>query len=166
MVSGTRGPNESYYRNLASDGTTLYWLLDDDQVFSLPVAGGTRSTLANTPDPWELTADANNAYWIDFDGAAYQLPKNGSGLITLYNAPSTSGHSIAVDSTTVYLGENYGNEYGYIVAVPIGGGAATTLMTTSSGSQNAVAIAVDSTSLYWAQGNGYATGSIMKLTPK
>jgi len=73
-----------------------------------------------------------------------------------------------VDATRVYWTLLTAGPYGgAVMAVPIAGGAATALAT---GQPGLAGIAVDATSVYWADmgtdANHFADGAVMRLTPK
>jgi hypothetical protein len=126
---------------MAVDATDLYVLGDSGaSLWKVSLANGARTTLAPITDrPYALALDATNVYWAGV-GALKQLPKTGGAPVTLaVGEPS----GVAVDATTVYFTDF---QAGTVAAVPIGGGAAVTLV---SGLRYPSAVAVDATNVYF-----------------
>jgi hypothetical protein len=111
-----------------------------------------------------IAVDSVNLYWVQAGafGPVRQQPLDGgpAAVIATENGP----WDVAVDQSFVYFSAPNGGPMatGSIEKVPIGGGNRVTLALTALG-QFPQAIAIDSTSVYWAN-NG--DGSIMRVTPK
>jgi hypothetical protein len=170
---------------IAVDATHVYWanvgtladagggiISGTGSIVKTPVGGGVPVTLASGQAlPTGIVVDATNVYWTnegDSDpssapvGTVMSVPLGGGAAITLASGQSMP-QSIAVDATSVYwtnessMLEGMGGVLvsGYAVKVPLGGGAVTTLASSSGPSAG---IAVDATNVYWAAG-----GNVMSV---
>jgi sugar lactone lactonase YvrE len=143
---------------LAVDDTGVYWV--GSGIFHAPPGGGTVTTLAPAPSgATGLAIDAANVYWCGDVSQSYALqitPKAGGTTRVL--VPDQFGATFfATDGQNVYWTTGLGD--GSVFKVPVAGGSPVTL--TSSTGQVAP-LALDDTSVYWANGDG----SVMRLTPK
>jgi hypothetical protein len=140
---------------------TVYWTVyegvEGGSILSIPVDGGTSTTIAAQQNhPWGLAVDDQNVYWVNYAnsdlleftgitsdaGSVMQAPLDGGSPLALATGV-TSPFGIAIDETNVYFTTSDGN----VESVPIGGGAATTLMANQALPRG---IAVDRTYVYWA----------------
>lgn len=152
----------------------------EGNVVSIPVGGGTPTTLASESGYLtSIAVDSTSVYWTDYglsqeatntNGLVLKAPLGGGTPTTLASGQHDPS-AIAVDATNVYWGnagtQGAGYTDGSVVKVPLGGGS---LVTIASG-QGVQGIAVDATSVYWTtQGvsgpTGAPTGMVMKFTPK
>jgi hypothetical protein len=88
----------------AISGASLYGG-SGENVASVPLAGGTISTLAVEQDVQSIVADANNVYWVAYGGAIKCVPVGGGSVVTLGVVPAGPEGTfaqIAVDATSVY----------------------------------------------------------------
>lgn len=138
---------------LAANATNVAWTTEGTTgtaagtVVTAPLAGGAATTLA--PDQGDVIAlamDATNVYWKS-DRSILKVSLAGGALSTLCTlSTSTAGASfaMAVDATNVYWTGRDGTS-GTLMKVPVGGGTATTLATSSDMFS---ALAIDATSAY------------------
>jgi hypothetical protein len=192
LASGQTTPSR-----IAVDRTNVYWTNDvPGTVMKMPIAGGTPIALATGQNqPYPLTVDATNVYY-GTQTSLMKVPLDGGGPVTLASgvlpigvavdssfAYFTSGASvmrvplaggttvtlatganpmfIVLDGTNVYWADD---NAGTVMKAPVAGGSATTL---ASGAGEAFGIAVDATSVYWADyGGSGGAGRVMKVTPK
>lgn len=156
--------------SLAVDSTGLYWTglsATEDGGFAgyvatMPVNGGTITTLAASPTPDGLAIDDVNVYWANqgtpamgyVDGALSSVPKTGGTMRMLVGgiyAPA----DIAVDSAHIY----WTDEQKLVGMAPIAGGSGVIL----SDSQNSpMHIVAESGVVYWC---AEAAREIIAQTP-
>lgn len=128
-------------------------------VMTVPLAGGTATTVAVSDNPRGIATDGANLYWVG-DNSVFALPLVGGSTATLavsWRLNGLNSGSIAVNPTSVYVGVNNQPIEGAIVRVPIGGGALTIL---ASG-QTPESVAVDATNVYWTNWSGTG-GSVVR----
>jgi hypothetical protein len=96
--------------SLAVGSTNLYWGDNDKQTIeTLPVHGGTRSTLATKQQtPFGMAVDAVNLYWSTAS-AVMELPLAG-GTPRAIATGQDNPWGIAIDATTVYWADYSGGQ--------------------------------------------------------
>jgi hypothetical protein len=126
--------------NIAVIGTTLYWTSSDSSQETLnatPLGGGTTTTVANSMVPIrQIVASGGTLYWLEFGpagdsmSAIRSVPGGGGPIGTVLSGFNAGVGTFAVDTTNVYYTIPAGpNAVGLVdlVAMPLAGGAATTL---------------------------------------
>jgi hypothetical protein len=146
-------------------------------VYSIPLAGGSLTTVATVPSSAGFALNAilglavvgANAYWIDpYNHSLYTVPLAGgsvSALATGIGVPTANPViSLAVTATTAYWAEagTYGGcciqaGTGTLKSVPLGGGTVTTVFT---GLDAPGALAIDGANAVWAESWRVARGPI------
>ena len=150
---------------IAVDSTSVYCGTYDSLV-KVPLAGGTVTTLAtNAPaDKFTvrtgLAVDSESVYWDDNTAqAVLKVPIGGGKTTTLARTAYLGGYfNLAIDATSVYWGDETGS-LGAVRSVPLGGGAPANLTKTKlrkAMTDYAVAVAVDTTNVYWTDPNAHA----------
>ena len=158
---GTHGANP--YGDLILSGSTLYGMTwyggnmtlsggyGDGTVFSIPVGGGTPTTLFNFDGThgdqpfgslilsgstlYGMTAGGGNMTLSGGygDGTVFSIPVGGSTPTTLFNFDGTHGAnpegSLILSGSTLYGMTKFGdtNNAGTVFSIPVGGGTPTTL---------------------------------------
>ncbi len=160
----------------------VYWS-DGQGLYAVPICGGATTTLASSPDAAGhafdvagLAVDAANLYWdtVTFgpSGPTYALnrmPQAGGATATLATAATGAGGAVVSDGTTVFFASgadcniNFSScPAGEILAVPVGGGAVTTLVMQQGAPISALAL--DASNVYFATaGQSAFTGSIARV---
>ena len=147
---GFLAENENQPAFLTADTSRVYWAnTDDGTIMAMPLAGGPQTTLASQQGrPVGVAVDASHVYWTNSgDGTIKTAPLTGDPVTT----PTTlfSGQrfptGLAVEAGILYWANSAD---GTINKGSVAGGAVTTL-TTDSGASG---LAVDSTHVYWTDG--------------
>jgi len=142
---------------IAVDGSNVYWVepTNPGAVFSVPIAGGARTTLATQQAQPNSIALANDSvYFTCFQFGILSVPLGGGVPVTVGRVLTPT--SVAADSANVYF--TSGDAVG---AVPFdAGGVAHSLVQMPPDLANNIAI--DSTSIYWTSGPGTVGGSLLK----
>lgn len=143
----------------AVDGSNVYWLeANTGIVRAAPKAGGTSTIVTQGPptggSSW-LAVDATSVVWTTSQpGMVFSTSKQSGGLDVLASAAGFEG--VALDKDHAYsfaLSPGTGPEH--LMAVPRAGGTAILL----GDAVNAFSLALDDTTVYWADG---AKGTIVK----
>jgi hypothetical protein len=149
--------------DIAVEGGTVYWTDWADQfagsVMTVPVSGGTPSTLVSGLDDAEaLAVNGTDVYWCSVIGVANpgsfvsSVPLSGGA----HDALGAGASILVLDATSVY-----GAAGTYIWRMPLDGGSMTTLV---SNQATITGLAVDSTSVYWTTANtSAAPGTLMQM---
>jgi len=138
-------------------------------VMEVGICGGMVQTLAtiqdSVPVAFQVALNTNNVYWLanDFESSPTisKCAKSGCGgsPTVLLTGPANSLGSIAVDNTSLYWTHYMVvPPYGYIMKMPIGGGAQTAL----TNQTNVVNIVTDSTDVYWLGTPPYFNAGLWK----
>ena len=176
-------------------GNTLYGMTrggganGDGAVFSIPVSGGTPTTLAsfsgtNGADPWgSLTLSANGSTFYGMtqqggaygDGAIFSVPVTGGTptILTSFNGTDGSGPegslTLSADGSTLYGMTQYGGTLGEgnIFSIPVTGGTPTTLFSfdTTNGRFPNASLTLSGSTLYGmvAQGGAHGDGLVFSI---
>jgi hypothetical protein len=185
LWSGIQQTPQYFPEGILVDGPTLYWTIGDGLVMRCSTGG-----CSNSPEhfwtgvPGSLQAatsgiaiDGTNVYWTNSQptmaGQVMQCAKgNCSGTVTTLAAGLSSPYGIAVDGANVYFtqvgatlldgGGVYGGP-GQVMRCAIGGcGGQPTVL--AGGLRRPLGIAVDATTVYWAEsGMGATDGQIVAL---
>jgi hypothetical protein len=147
---------------MTADSNNVYWVTPNGVVGSVPIAGGTMTTLASNQGSNDsgIAVDASNVYWANsYAGTILSVPITGGGFTTIVTG-QTRPSSVAVGGGYVYWTNNANP--GSVMKAPVGGGVAPTAIAT--GQAYPWGIAVDSTYVYWTTiGTNYpSTGTVLK----
>lgn len=164
---------------LATNGQELVWYESDtNAVATMPVAGGTPSTLVTVPETVQaLAVDSTAVYWATTAGHIARRALTGGTTTTLATGLHNPS-SLVVSGASLYFtdmqggsGTNVSTNLGTVQSMTIMGAERTTL---ASQQQGPTSIQADSRNLYWCNegtagpaGNfgdfGAETGSIVQL---
>jgi hypothetical protein len=151
---------------LALNATSLVWTAGNGSgpgvLFALPLAGGTRVTVANGSEPGLLAIDDVDAFWTEeYTSHLMRAPLAGGPSTPLYTGQYYVG--LAVDATDVYWIENKVPGFA-LKKMPKQGGTVVTLYSDPTWSSGRIlaGITTDANFVYWVVG-GYAIGRVMKL---
>ncbi len=136
-------------QGMAVDGASVYWS-DQQHVYRSPLDGSGTSTVVSSLPPGPLSADATHVYWPS-GNAVVAMVKPGGTATPLATGDVGDSYAVAVNSTRVVW---FGIGAGVIYTAPLTGGASTTLVTESTDSAYAAALAVDDT---WAYATNLST---------
>lgn len=159
---------EAMRHAVAVDEDAVYWGTASDfaapsTIVKVPLKGGSSQTWASVETTaYGIALDPTNVYWVT-SNEVLKIPR-ASGLPERLAVNHGRGgfQGIAVEGKYVYW-TDHGNG-GSVSKVSVDGGPVTIL---ADGLQHPAGIAVDDTSVYWANANqGTGHGYIMKLSPK
>ena len=144
--------------SIAVDNSNVYWttLSSSGVVMQMPKAGGAAplALATNQYDPFGIVVDGTYAYWSDSLGAIKRVPIGGGTVTTLATLNGNVGYSLAVNSTTLFVG---GDE---LVAMPKGGGTVDVLATDQGQTWG---MAIDETNVYWSAESGNGSVNYLPL---
>jgi hypothetical protein len=138
--------------HIAVDDTNVYWTEQmGGSVMKVPLGGGAPTVVANSTFPWAITVDATSVYWLGT--GVMKAPKAGGPAITLTASmgPILPNAGIAVDAMNVYWASGPPAGSAGVSKVPLDGGTTTVMAVPMS---MPGPIAVDGTSIYFADGSG------------
>lgn len=155
--------NVTFLTGIAVDDAAVYWADSgscmgngptDGAIMNVPIGGGVPVTLADQQcAPQGIALDADTVYWSSAT-SVLKIPKSG-GVLDAVALEETAPLAVAVDATAVY----WGGVTGLVRSASKAAGSATTL----ANAQGLVSgVAIDSTSVYFAEFNG-APGALMKV---
>jgi hypothetical protein len=144
-------------RLLAVNADHVYWTNDvpGGTIDGVPTTGGATVVLAGSQDYGNgIAVDADNVYWVTGNGnspagTVMKVPLGGGSPVTLASGYPNS-QQVAVDANNVYWTvQRYNNQaIGAVLKVPINGGTPTTIWSASGAGPQGLAL--DATSVYWA----------------
>lgn len=101
---------------IAIDATSIYWT-SGVAVMTVPLGGGTPTTLASGYRAQAIAIDATSIYWTEWgvhgDGAVMKLPLHG-GKVTTLASGQRYPKAIAVDASSVYWTSSHADGTGTI----------------------------------------------------
>jgi hypothetical protein len=131
------------------DATSVYFLTTGEngnpsQVLSVPVGGGQPTVLASEPgEILAIAIDSTNVYY-EPSNVLKSVPLNGGPPAVLATVTgSGGGWAIAPNGANVYVLNSD------VYSVPVGGGSASLIVSSGSESGDWLAMAVDSTQVFW-----------------
>jgi hypothetical protein len=176
---------QSYPHHIAVNAEKIYWTnsgteknsFTDGAVMTMPIAGGSATTLANGLSQVKgIAADAKNVYWASSgternnftDSAVMMMPAGGGAAAIKLASGQAHINDIAVDAKNIYWTTQGTvakmHTDGTVMMVPIAGGTPTCL---ASGRYYTNGIAVDAENIYWIDkgnaGKRYTDGAVMKM---
>jgi hypothetical protein len=141
---------------LAIDANDAYWTNGDGTIRSVPLAGGTTTTLATgLSQPMGIAVDAQNVYAVSHDGRIVSVPLAGASTVTVLAQTQPNPYALAIDATNVYwsnVGSGAGN--GSIMACAKAGcGQAPTTLASGIHVQYPYGLTVSGGNVYWTSFN-------------
>jgi len=152
--------NQGYVAGVAADAQNVYWVqFDGGNIVSCAIGGCPgvpTSIVTGLTEPLWLVVDATNVYWSTFSGVVATCPL--SGCTTPQVLAQTGGNwvGLALDDQFVYMSDNADATISKCAKTGCNG-APTVLASGQAGPRD---VAVDATSVYWANETG---GTIVKL---
>jgi hypothetical protein len=128
---------------IAVDATNVYWATADGTVRTVPLDGGSPTTLVTGLSSVAMAIDSTNVYLGMFPSGVAVVPKVGGSLTTLASSPQVGAGMLAVDATSVYFVDEQAGE---VAKIPLGGGAVSVLA--SGLGLPTTGFAIDTTSAY------------------
>jgi hypothetical protein len=88
---------------LAIDANNAYWTNGDGTIRTVPLAGGTTTTLVTgLSQPIGIAVDAQDVYAASQDGRIVSAPLSGAATLTVLAQMQPNPYALAVDATNVY----------------------------------------------------------------
>jgi hypothetical protein len=146
-------------KDIAVDGTDVYWGTLLGGISKVSVNGGTPTVLVPTTlSLRDITIDSQNLYWADDKFGIKKVSLSGGVVTTLYAGNGTDRNfHVTTDGVNVYW-DKQSTKGDQLMRVSVNGGAAIALATMSPTTdlpQGISDIAVDATAVYWTTSNGY-----------
>jgi hypothetical protein len=142
---------------VAIDATTGYFTDSSGSIWSVALGGGSPKQLTTAPSPTSIAVDSSNVYFEEGTcpdaGTCVQvlaMPLAGGTATPLATLP-------AITNIVPWGGNVYFTDGTYVMSAPVGGGTVTTIAAPKGGLHD---IAVDATSIYWADLAGYGVWKI------
>jgi hypothetical protein len=144
LASGRSAPG-----SIATDGARVYFLEPTD-VAAVPIDGGPATVLAHlsgSPNRG-IVATPAGVYWAEVEdgGSPSRLMRvglDGGAATVVASTVQPTSSTVVADGVNVYWGSSVG-----LLAVPLAGGAPTTLYSGPGGASELGALATDSTNVY------------------
>jgi hypothetical protein len=143
----TLAPTPNYPSGLALDATHVYWSSmsssGEGSVMSVPITGGTATTLAMGGNAKALAVNSVFAYWTDLNAGAFSVPKAGDATLGLVEGEATWSSIAATDEDVVWTQSFFamGLPAGWAVSgILFGGGPTWTLASSTTGGADSVVI--------------------------
>jgi hypothetical protein len=136
-------------QDFAADADTVFFdSRSPDNIFSVPIAGGTPKNLVPGSSPLGMISDGTSLYWLDFDSSQLEsVPKTGGTPQRLVDV--FFGGPMALEGSTIYWADTSLNT---INRWTTGDTMATQLATTGDFFEQPNSILVNSGVVYWTQG--------------
>ena len=127
---------------LAVNDTSVYWSTTSGKIMTVPLAGGSATTLATGQNqPEDIAVGTDGVYWVNYFGATVmKMPLSGGDAIAIASGQG-SPSGIAVDASSVYWAN------GSIMKTSHDGGTVTPVV--SGTGVSAWSLAVSSANVYW-----------------
>jgi hypothetical protein len=139
---------------MALGGSDVFWVeggpnSSQATIESVPIAGGTSTTIAIAIPPTAVASDGTNVYWTDGAvGTVIKMPIGGAAPITLASQQENPV-GLAIDAKSAYWGvASAAGVNGAIVKAPLSGGQAA--VTLATGAFLPADVAVDAANVYWS----------------
>ena len=129
----------------------------DGIVVSVPIGGGTPTTLASGQSSSGIATDGTSVYWTTYEqnGRVMKVPVGGGTPTTLASSQKNPD-GVSANATGVYWAT-----HGAVMRVPLGGGSPTTIVSTGVSEH----IALDATNIYYCRYAGNSESSAVMKVP-
>ncbi len=164
-VSGCSSPttiatNQGYLAGIAADANNVYWVqFDAGAIASCGLSGcggNPKSLVSSLKQPLWLVVDATNVYWSTYVGTVATCPLTGCATPQVLVETNHTWIGLALDDQDVYMSDFDGKTISKCAKTGCGGNA-TIVAANQDGPRD---LAVDATSVYWANETG---NTIMKI---
>ena len=168
LATGLSGPTA-----IAIDASNVYFANSvGGTLKSVPIAGGSVTTLATLQTPYGIAVESGVVYWTNYTGTT---GPNGNSYASVMSVAATGGtpktlttstdavgaYGIAVNAATIFFtAQNNTGTATQVESIPLAGSTSPTIL--ASAQQQATAIAVDGTNVYWTD-NDPNTGSVSSI---